>query len=92
MSLPVAVESLPFTGSTKNLFPLTALQAEQVWPTQAVPKLPQSVSMQQLPGTQLPPQQKSLPFAAQAPLVEQRALTQAPCVVPLAVSQIVPLP
>src|SRR3954469_8366581 len=56
-SLPVAVLSLPLTGSTYHLLPLTALQAEQVWLTQAVPEEPQSVSVQQLPVVQLPPQQ-----------------------------------
>src|ERR1022692_867881 len=75
-SLPVAVESLPFTGSTYHLLPLAALQAEQVWATQAVPKAPQSPSTQQLPGTQLAPQQKSAPLALQALLLGlQTALT-----------------
>ena len=49
--------SLPLTGSTYHLLPQTALQAEQVWLTQAVPDEPQSVSVQQLPVVQLPPQQ-----------------------------------
>ena len=57
VSLPVAVLSFPLTGSTYHLLPLTALQAEQVWLTQAVPEEPQSMSVQQLPVVQLPPQQ-----------------------------------
>ena len=50
--------------------------------TQAVPKAPQSVLVQQLPVTQLAPQQKSLPLALQELLLGvQAALTHLPVVV-----------
>src|SRR5450432_582139 len=89
MSLPVAVKSLPFAGSTYHLLPLAALQAEQTWPTQAVPAAPQSPSTQQSPATQLAPQQKSAPLALQALLLGlQAAVTHLPVVV----LQMSPLP
>ena len=61
------------------MLPLTALQAEQVWLMQAWPMAPQSASTQQLPGVQLPPQQKSPELAVQAWLLfEQRRVTHLP--------------
>ena len=49
----------------------------------------QSASAQQLPGVQLPPQQKSLVLAAQGPLAVQAELTQVPEVgMPVVVLQI----
>ena len=53
----------------------------------------QSASTQQLPLTQMPVQQKSLPFAAQAPLAEQTELTHWPeDGIPLVVLQMVDEP
>src|SRR4051794_38547020 len=86
--LPVALTSLPFTGSTKYLLPVTAEQPVQVLFTHAFPE-PQSLSVQQLPDVHRPPQQKSPPLAAQAPLALQTELTQVPAPAPPAVWQMV---
>ena len=51
------VQRVAMTTRLPGLAPLTPLQAEQVWLMQAVPDEPQSVSVQQLPVVQLPPQQ-----------------------------------
>ena len=70
------------------MFPLTGLQVEQVWLIQAEPMAPQSASTQQLPGVQLPPQQKSPLFAAHAALLlAQARVTHLPWLAPAAVSQ-----
>src|SRR4051794_1640013 len=81
--LPVAFASLPFTGSTKYLFPVAAEHPVQWLSTQAYPApkegLPvQSTSPQQLPGTQRLLQQKSAALPAHAPLTLQAAETQWP--------------
>src|SRR6185437_1331047 len=79
--LPVAVVSLPFTGSTYQVLFEVPSHSEQVWFTHALPTAPQSVSTQQLPATQLPPQQKSALLSAQVVLLgEQVALSHLPVV------------
>ena len=70
------------------MLPVTPLQVEQVWLTQAVPIAPQSASTQQLPGVQLLLQQKSLVLAAHAMLLLLQArVTHLPWFAPAAVSQ-----
>ncbi len=83
--LPVALASLPLTGSTKYWLPETAEQPVHWLSTHAVPTpkagLPvQSTSAQQLPGTHRLLQQKSPPLAGHAPLTLHVADTQRPVV------------
>ena len=98
MPLPLAVVSLPFTGSTKYWLPLTLLHCVQVWLLQAKPSpniglTAQSLSEQQFPGVQVLPQQKSPVFAVHALLlVVHAAVTHLPWLVPDAVLQILSVP
>ena len=95
----VAVESSPFTGSTKYWLPVAAAHFEQTWLTSQKYVAPniefvwQSLSSQQLPVTHFRLQQVSPAFAAHVPRALHVDETHLPLLAsPVVVLQIVAAP